>query len=218
MALAATIATAVVRPRRLPEAAVAVPLAGLLIALQVVRPRAAWEEISTLGPTVGFLAAILLLAHLCDEEGVFTAAGNLMARRPPAARSGCSAWSSRSPPWSPRCSHLDATVVLLTPAVFATAVTMRARPRPHVYACTHLANSASLLLPVSNLTNLLAFAATGLSFVRFAGLMVGAVARRHRDRVRRVPAVLPRRPRRPGARRNRCRRARCRCSPVSSRR
>jgi arsenical pump membrane protein len=40
-----------------------------------------------------------------------------------------------------------------------------------VYACTHLANSASLLLPVSNLTNLLAFSASGLTFVRFAGLM-----------------------------------------------
>jgi arsenical pump membrane protein len=40
-----------------------------------------------------------------------------------------------------------------------------------VYACTHLANSGSLLLPVSNLTNLLAFAATGLSFTRFTALM-----------------------------------------------
>jgi arsenical pump membrane protein len=40
-----------------------------------------------------------------------------------------------------------------------------------VYACTHLANSASLLLPVSNLTNLLAFAASGLSFAGFAALM-----------------------------------------------
>src|SRR5262249_9750117 len=43
--------------------------------------------------------------------------------------------------------------------------------RPHVYACTHLANSASLLLPVSNLTNLLAFRASGLSFTHFAALM-----------------------------------------------
>jgi arsenical pump membrane protein len=34
-----------------------------------------------------------------------------------------------------------------------------------------LANSASLLLPVSNLTNLLAFSASGLSFTRFAALM-----------------------------------------------
>jgi arsenical pump membrane protein len=48
---------------------------------------------------------------------------------------------------------------------------MRIRPRPHAYACTHLANSGSLLLPVSNLTNLLAFAASGLAFGHFAALM-----------------------------------------------
>jgi arsenical pump membrane protein len=34
-----------------------------------------------------------------------------------------------------------------------------------------LANSASLLLPVSNLTNLLAVAASGVSFGRFAAMM-----------------------------------------------
>jgi arsenical pump membrane protein len=67
---------------------------------------------------------------------------------------------------------LDATIVLLTPVVFATAARMGARPKPHVYACTHLSNTASLLLPVSNLTNLLAFTASGLSFTRFAALMV----------------------------------------------
>ncbi|CAM5684820.1 hypothetical protein SMICM304S_10252 [Streptomyces microflavus] len=66
---------------------------------------------------------------------------------------------------------LDATVVLLTPVVLATAARVGARPRPYVYACAHLANSASLLLPVSNLTNLLAFTASGLSFTRFAALM-----------------------------------------------
>lgn len=41
-----------------------------------------------------------------------------------------------------------------------------------MYACTHLANSASVLLPVSNLTNLLAFTVSGLSFSRFAALMI----------------------------------------------
>jgi arsenical pump membrane protein len=66
---------------------------------------------------------------------------------------------------------LDATVVLLTPVVIGAAARVGARPKPHAYACTHLANSASLLLPVSNLTNLLAFAASGLSFTRFAALM-----------------------------------------------
>jgi arsenical pump membrane protein len=66
---------------------------------------------------------------------------------------------------------LDATIVLLTPIVFATAARLQTNPRPHVYACSHLANSASLLLPVSNLTNLLAFHASGLSFTRFSVLM-----------------------------------------------
>jgi arsenical pump membrane protein len=66
---------------------------------------------------------------------------------------------------------LDATVVLLTPVVFATATNLRLRAKPHVYACAHLANSASTLLPVSNLTNLLAFSASGLTFAGFTALM-----------------------------------------------
>jgi len=66
---------------------------------------------------------------------------------------------------------LDATVVLLTPVVLATARTLAVPPRPHAFATAHLSNSASLLLPVSNLTNLLAFGAAGLSFLHFAAVM-----------------------------------------------
>jgi len=55
--------------------------------------------------------------------------------------------------------------------VLAAASRTGARARPQAYACGHLANSASLLLPVSNLTNLLAFAVSGLSFGGFARLM-----------------------------------------------
>ena len=57
--------------------------------------------------------------------------------------------------------------------LLTTASRLHVAARPHVYACTHLANSASLLLPVSNLTNLLAFTATGLSFAEFSALMAG---------------------------------------------
>ncbi|MGC5022470.1 hypothetical protein [Micromonospora sp. DT47] len=66
---------------------------------------------------------------------------------------------------------LDATVVLLTPAVLATALRVGVRPKPHLYACGRLDNSASLLLPISNLSSLRAFAVRGLSFTRFAALM-----------------------------------------------
>ena len=58
--------------------------------------------------------------------------------------------------------------MLLTPVVLATARTLRVPPRPHAYATAHLANSASLLLPVSNLTNLLAFGAARLTFVHWS--------------------------------------------------
>jgi arsenical pump membrane protein len=43
--------------------------------------------------------------------------------------------------------------------------------RPYAYATAHLANGASLLLPVSNLTNLLAFHVANLSFSKFTLVM-----------------------------------------------
>lgn len=60
---------------------------------------------------------------------------------------------------------LDATVVLLTLVILTTVRRLGVRGAPHVYATAHLSNSASLLLPISNLTNLLAFHASGLSFL-----------------------------------------------------
>jgi arsenical pump membrane protein len=55
--------------------------------------------------------------------------------------------------------------------VLATARALWVSARPHAYATAHLANTASLLFPVSNLTNLLAFGAAGLSFVHFTAIM-----------------------------------------------
>ncbi|HMC67959.1 MAG TPA: SLC13 family permease [Mycobacteriales bacterium] len=66
---------------------------------------------------------------------------------------------------------LDTTVVLLTPVVVVTARRSGVSARPSLYACAHLSNSASLLLPVSNLTNLLALAVVPVTFARFGALM-----------------------------------------------
>jgi arsenical pump membrane protein len=63
-------------------------------------------------------------------------------------------------------------VVLLTPVLLVAARRAQLTARPFVFACVRLANSSSLLLPVSNLTNLLAFTACGLSYGRFTALML----------------------------------------------
>ncbi|MBH1934633.1 arsenic transporter [Streptomyces sp. AV19] len=169
--LVGVLAFAVVRPRGLPEAVAAVPAAVVVVGAGLIPWEHAAEEAERLAPVAGFLAAVLVIAELCDGEGLFRA---------------CGAWMARASGGRPRrllgqvflvasvttaVLSLDATVVLLTPVVFVTARRLGVRSKPHVFACTHLSNTASLLLPVSNLTNLLGFAASGLGFTRFAALM-----------------------------------------------
>jgi arsenical pump membrane protein len=171
VALAVVLGFAMVRPHRWPEAVVAVPAAGLLIALGVISWHDAAAEVGRLLPVVGFLAAVLVLARLCDDEGLFRAAGAAMARSNSGGQRGLLATVFVIAAATTAILSLDATVVLLTPVVLATARALRVPARPHAYATAHLANSASLLLPVSNLTNLLAFGAAGLSFVHFTAIM-----------------------------------------------
>ncbi len=169
--LAASLVFAVVRPRGLSELVVVGPAAVLVVALGIVPTDDALDTLREIGPTIGFLAAILVFGHLCEEAGVFAYLGAVAAR--------ASAGDARRlllrvvvlAAVVTAILTLDATVVLLTPVVLIMATHSRLPVRPHAYACTRLANSASLLLPVSNLTNLLAFGSSGLSFMRFASLM-----------------------------------------------
>nr|WP_322002253.1 SLC13 family permease [Rhodococcus qingshengii] len=162
---------AIVRPRGLPEIVIAGPAAVVVLLTGVVTLDEARDELASMAPTVVFLVAVLVLAHAADALGVFRWVSQILQQKSLADPHRLLIYVFGAAALTTAVLSLDATVVLLTPAVIAAARCIGASPRPHSYASAHLSNSASTLLPVSNLTNLIAFAATGLTFLHFTALM-----------------------------------------------
>jgi len=155
----------------LTAASVAVLGGAFAVLIGAIGGGPAADEVYDIAPTVVFLSILLVLGHLADAEGLFDWAAAVLARRAGHAPVATFRRVFVLAAVTTAILSLDATVVLLTPVIVATIVRRRLAARPQIYACWHLANSASLLMPVSNLTNLLAFSATGLSFLSFTALM-----------------------------------------------
>ena len=131
------------------------------------------------GPVLIFLIAITVVAEISDAAGVFDIAGHWAAR------------AGHGRTWllwvlvvglsclSTIVLSLDTTAVLLTPVVIAVARQLRLNPLPFAMTTVWLANTASLLLPVSNLTNLLAlnrFSAMGVGYSGYIWLALWPAA------------------------------------------
>lgn len=118
-------------------------------------------------PILVFLTAITVLAELADRAGVFDVAAHHCAR---VARG--SVWRlyllvAALATLTTVTMSLDTTAVLLTPVVLTLATRLDLDPMPFALLVVWLANTASLLLPVSNLTNLLALHHTGITGAGF---------------------------------------------------
>jgi arsenical pump membrane protein len=122
-------------------------------------------------PILVFLATVLVLAELTAEAGLFTVIATRLARwgrgRFAALFGLCVGFAALTTMFL----NLDTTAVLLTPVMLALAVSLEVSPLPLAMTTTWLANTASLLLPVSNLTNLLAANRVALAPVSFAARM-----------------------------------------------
>ena len=169
LALVMLLVVAYRHPPEWVEAVVAVVAAGASLATGRLPVGALRGEVRHLYPVVVFLMAVLVVAECCRASGLFAAIGSRLAtaggqQRVFALAFGVAALTTVA-------LSLDATVVLLTPVVLAAATATRVSARPLQLVCVRLANSASLLLPVSNLTNLLALPRIDVGFGRFALLM-----------------------------------------------
>ena len=127
VALLVIVVIGTIAVRRVPAAVIAVPAALIVVALGLTDPRDALDEIRFMGPTILFLAAMLVVADVCARAGVFDWVGAMLAR-----------WSDGSPNRLLRIVFvvaaittavlsLDTTIVLLTPVAVLTARRVGAR-------------------------------------------------------------------------------------------
>lgn len=114
------------------------------------------EVLQQVLPVAVFLLAITVTAEIAQLAGVFDVAAHAMARRARHRVVGLWLLFAALAVVSTIVMSLDTTAVLLTPVGLAIARQTGIAPMPFALTTLWIANTGSLLLPVSNLTNLLA--------------------------------------------------------------
>ncbi|MEV8557293.1 SLC13 family permease [Streptomyces sp. NPDC051917] len=145
---------------------------GLLcVATGLLPTDSASHAMTRIAPLLAFLGTVIVLAELTSRAEVFDVLAARVARaargRYPLLFLLCVAFASVTT----IALNLDTTAVLLTPVMLALASRVGIAPVPLAMTTVWLANTASLLLPVSNLTNLLASNRVALSPLGLAGRM-----------------------------------------------
>ncbi|MGH3827363.1 MAG: SLC13 family permease [Pseudonocardiaceae bacterium] len=147
-------------------------IAGVLCVLTGLLPAAQAEDnLGRIAPLLLFLGSVIVLAKLARQAQVF----DVIATRMAIVGRGnylalfllCVAFASLTTMFL----NLDTTAVLLTPVMLALGSKARIVALPLAMTTVWLANTASLLLPVSNLTNLLAADRVALAAPAFAARM-----------------------------------------------
>ena len=124
-------------------------------------------------PPFVLVAGLLMIGAVAAADGLFEATGARFARSRLGARGlllsllGLVAAVTA-------VLNLDTAVVFLTPVLVHAARRRGADERPYLYGSVFMANAASLLLPGSNLTNLLVLAGEPQSGAAFAARMLPA--------------------------------------------
>jgi arsenical pump membrane protein len=146
--------------------------ATLMLALGLVTLPQAWQTIAEGGNVLLFLLALMVLSALLDRAGFFEWAAILAAR----ASRGSVRRLYRNVfilgALTTAILSLDTTAIILTPIVVSSVQRLKLTAHPFLIACAFVANTGSLLFPISNLTNLLFQDAFHYSFISFTIFML----------------------------------------------
>lgn len=152
--------------------AVLLVIGAIAVAVGIVPLETVGELTERVAPILGFVVAITVVTELAAEAGLFRVIAERLARW---GRGRAIVLWLLVVLLATLCTiflSLDTTAVLLTPIVVVLARHVGLPPLPFAFTTVWLANTASLLLPVSNLTNLLAQRQLGnLDPIGFAALM-----------------------------------------------
>ena len=136
------------------------------LAAGVTRPDYARLAAAQDWPPFVLVSGLLLIGLVANQDGLFAAAGHLLAR---SARNGIALYAGAVLLIATVTTllNLDTSVAFLTPILVYTARSRGEGEAPLLYGCILLANAGSLLLPGSNLTNLIVLGEVHLSGGQF---------------------------------------------------
>jgi arsenical pump membrane protein len=139
-----------------PSIASVVVAAGALAAAAAVATQAhrAGSAALQAWPAFVLVLGLLLIGFAAAEDGTFDAAARQLARLP-GGRWPAYLVSMAMVALTSVLLNLDTAVAFLTPVLVLLARENHTDERPFLYGCVLMSNSASLLLPGSNLTNLI---------------------------------------------------------------
>ena len=169
---AAMVTLVVIRPRRWNGAWWTTLAAAAMLALGLVTPPEALGAVLAGKNALLFLLSLLALSLLVGKSGFFDWAAIRCAQ---AARGDARALYRNAfiaGAVVTAVLSLDTTAVMLTPVMLALVRRLKVPAAPYVVLCAFVANVGSLLLPISNLTNLLFADAFRQTFTAFAARMI----------------------------------------------
>ncbi|HEU5422701.1 MAG TPA: SLC13 family permease, partial [Nitrolancea sp.] len=167
-----TLLLVLARPRELAEAWWAAAGGLLVLLLGLVTPQQAWRILRLAEDALVFLIGMMILSALAERAGFFEWTAGLAARAGGGKVLRLYIFVFLVGAVITATLSLDATAIVLTPIIYGMVVRLRLRPLAFMFAISAIANTASLFLPISNLTNLLLYGALGLDFFHFALVML----------------------------------------------